>query len=87
MSSEKHTPAAPSAPDAPSDTIERGDREVKPEAHWKNNEEHVIPKNNMPLVFTGLMACVFLAALDQVRSAPLHRPTRSPWADGQPLMS
>ncbi|RDX43364.1 MFS amino acid permease [Lentinus brumalis] len=65
MSSEKHTPAAPSAPDAPSDTIEWGDREVKPEAHWTNNEEHVLPKNNMPVVFIGLMACVFLAALDQ----------------------
>ncbi|OBZ75452.1 putative transporter C3H1.06c [Grifola frondosa] len=32
---------------------------------WKEGEEHVLPKNNIPIVFAGLMACVFLAALDQ----------------------
>ena len=39
---------------------------TKPGGHWKANEEHVLPNNRMSLVFTGLMACVFLAALDQV---------------------
>lgn len=39
---------------------------AKPGASWKANEQHVLPKNNIPLVFSGLMLCVFLAALDQV---------------------
>ncbi|KAH9946136.1 MFS amino acid permease [Epithele typhae] len=46
------------APSAPSE-------KVKPGSTWKQNEEHVLPKNRMSLVFTGLMCCVFLAALDQ----------------------
>ncbi|KAI0374828.1 MFS amino acid permease [Pilatotrama ljubarskyi] len=37
----------------------------KPGQHWKDGEEQVLPKNNMPIVFTGLMCCTFLAALDQ----------------------
>ncbi|KAI0807335.1 MFS amino acid permease [Fomes fomentarius] len=41
------------------------DEKTKPGKHWKDNEEHVLPKNRMSLVFTGLMACTFLAALDQ----------------------
>ncbi|KAI0748099.1 MFS amino acid permease [Daedaleopsis nitida] len=43
---------------------EKGEK-IKPGEHWKKNEEHVLPKNRMSLVFTGLMACTFLAALDQ----------------------
>ena len=39
---------------------------TKPSASWKANEQHVLPKNNMPFVFSGLMLCLFLAALDQV---------------------
>lgn len=34
-------------------------------ASWKANEQHVVPHNNMPLVFFGLMMTIFLAALDQ----------------------
>ncbi|KDQ61019.1 hypothetical protein JAAARDRAFT_32018 [Jaapia argillacea MUCL 33604] len=34
-------------------------------AHWKANEEHVLPNNRLGIVFAGLMACTFLAALDQ----------------------
>ena len=30
------------------------------------DEEHVIPKNSLGVVFFGLMCCIFLAALDQV---------------------
>ncbi|OJT06143.1 hypothetical protein TRAPUB_3078 [Trametes pubescens] len=37
----------------------------KPGQHWKRGEEHVLPKNNIPIVFCGLMCCTFLAALDQ----------------------
>lgn len=38
---------------------------AKPGSSWKAEETHVLPKNNLPVVFTGLMACTFLAALDQ----------------------
>ncbi|KAF8506366.1 major facilitator superfamily domain-containing protein [Hysterangium stoloniferum] len=34
-------------------------------AAWKANEQHVVPHNNMPFVFSGLMMTLFLAALDQ----------------------
>ncbi|KAF8485604.1 major facilitator superfamily domain-containing protein [Gautieria morchelliformis] len=37
----------------------------KERAAWKANEQHVVPHNNMPLVFFGLMMTTFLAALDQ----------------------
>ncbi|KAG2367444.1 MFS general substrate transporter [Suillus spraguei] len=36
-----------------------------PGASWKKNEEHIVPKNRIGIVFFGLMCCVFLAALDQ----------------------
>lgn len=36
-----------------------------PGASWKEDEKHVLPKNNLALVFSGLMATTFLAALDQ----------------------
>ncbi|RPD66097.1 MFS amino acid permease [Lentinus tigrinus ALCF2SS1-7] len=68
MSSEKSQAPADTrapAPDPPSAELEKGGDKAKPGAHWKLNEEHVLPKNNIPIVFTGLMACVFLAALDQ----------------------
>ena len=37
-------------------------------ASWKANEQQVLPQNRLWIVFPGLMCCVFLAALDQVRS-------------------
>ncbi|KAI5478762.1 MFS general substrate transporter [Pseudohyphozyma bogoriensis] len=49
-------------------------REEKPEpalsahapgAKWQATETHAIPKNNLLLVFSGLVLCTFLAALDQ----------------------
>jgi hypothetical protein len=40
----------------------------KPGASWKKDEEHVVPKNRMGIVFFGLMCSTFLAALDQVRN-------------------
>ena len=60
MSSKQAEIAATPAPSDP----EKGG---KPGQHWKQGEEHVLPKNNIPIVFTGLMCCTFLAALDQVR--------------------
>ncbi|KAF8911966.1 MFS amino acid permease [Gymnopilus junonius] len=36
-----------------------------PGSSWKTDETHVLPKNNLTLVFAGLMATVFLAAIDQ----------------------
>ncbi|KII88358.1 hypothetical protein PLICRDRAFT_41528 [Plicaturopsis crispa FD-325 SS-3] len=38
---------------------------ARPGASWKQDEEHVLPKNRLGIVFLGLMACVFLAAIDQ----------------------
>ena len=45
---------------------EHVDGKRKAGASWKANEEHVLPKNRLWIVFLGLMACTFLAALDQV---------------------
>ena len=39
---------------------------AKPGATWKDGETHVLPKNNLPIVFTAFGFCTFLAALDQV---------------------
>lgn len=44
---------------------EHVDGKRKAGASWKANEEHVLPKNRLWIVFLGLMACTFLAALDQ----------------------
>ncbi|KZV73419.1 MFS amino acid permease [Peniophora sp. CONT] len=49
--------------DAPTDTVV--EKKAKPGASWKANEEHVLPPNNIPVVFSALMLTVFLAALDQ----------------------
>ncbi|CAO1625088.1 unnamed protein product [Jaminaea pallidilutea] len=42
-----------------------GEPGEKKKGHWLENDVHVIPKNNLWIVFPGLMLCVFLAALDQ----------------------
>ncbi|KAK7016398.1 hypothetical protein VNI00_018907 [Paramarasmius palmivorus] len=58
---EEATTNSPSAVDvAPSTTAK-----AKPGESWKANEAHVLPKNNLPVVFLGLMCCIFLAAIDQ----------------------
>jgi len=49
----------------PTSPTVRGAKE-RPGASWKQNEEHIVPKNRIGIVFFGLMCCVFLAALDQV---------------------
>ncbi|TFK42410.1 MFS amino acid permease [Crucibulum laeve] len=41
------------------------DEKAAPGASWRANEQHVIPKNNLLIVFLGLCGTVFLAALDQ----------------------
>ena len=55
---ESHSSVQPGARD--------GAGKNKPVPHWKEGEEHVLPENRLGIVFAGLMACVFLAALDQV---------------------
>ncbi|KAG2047840.1 MFS general substrate transporter [Suillus hirtellus] len=37
----------------------------RPDASWKNAEEHVIPKNRLGIVFIGWMCTIFLVAIDQ----------------------
>jgi hypothetical protein len=51
----------PQPPPAPAE-----EKKAKPGAGWKDSETHVLPKNNLPLVFAALGLCTFLAALDQV---------------------
>ena len=46
---------------------------AKPGESWKVGEQHVLPKNNIPVVFAGLMMTIFLAALDQVRDVLLFQ--------------
>lgn len=57
-------------PEPTSPNTESGDAadKHKPGQSWKDSEEHVLPHNRLGIVFTGLMACTFLAALDQVCS-------------------
>jgi hypothetical protein len=54
------TEANPNQPDHPV--------KAKPGASWKDNEQHVLPKNRLGIVFFGLCCCIFLAAIDQVSS-------------------
>ncbi|KAH8107067.1 major facilitator superfamily domain-containing protein [Cristinia sonorae] len=37
----------------------------EPGQSWRDKEEHVLPNNRLPIVFSGLCCCIFLAALDQ----------------------
>ncbi|EIN07242.1 MFS general substrate transporter [Punctularia strigosozonata HHB-11173 SS5] len=55
----KPQPAPPTAPNNPPE------KKAGNGAHWKQNEEHVLPHNRLGIVFTGLMLTTFLAALDQ----------------------
>ncbi|KAI0306339.1 MFS amino acid permease [Multifurca ochricompacta] len=38
---------------------------TKARSPWKEGEQHVLPHNRLWIVFSGLMCCIFLAALDQ----------------------
>ncbi|EPT06037.1 hypothetical protein FOMPIDRAFT_1021147 [Fomitopsis schrenkii] len=51
---------APAEPDSSTPQQEK-----KTKSDWRANEQQVLPENNLPLVFFGLMASVFLSALDQ----------------------
>ena len=53
------------------------EKKAKPGAAWKDGEIHVLPKNNLTVVFAAFMCCVFLAALDQV-SLSLAQPNFTP---------
>lgn len=61
MSTEKDVEAQAVSPTGPVGS----ETKAKPGQHWKENEEHILPKNRLGIVFFGLMACTFLAALDQ----------------------
>lgn len=41
--------------------VEGNIKNEEPGARWKDDEEHHIPKNNLTLVFLGLMTATFLA--------------------------
>ena len=76
-----HNPLHASSPDLASTSSPHGivtpiqEKQEKHEKHtgkarssWKANEQQVLPHNRFWIVFPGLMCCIFLAALDQVRS-------------------
>lgn len=76
---ESQKPAEPSPTTATTD-LEQGDHlhnEGKKQVRTgdKSNEQVVIPKNRIIIVFIGLMLTVFLAALDQtiVCTSPILR--------------
>jgi len=54
----------------PASPVHAEEKKAKPGASWKDGETHVLPKNNIPVVFTSFMFCIFLAALDQVGYPP-----------------
>ncbi|KAH9928566.1 MFS amino acid permease [Epithele typhae] len=62
MAADKIATSGTSTPAAPASISEK--EKHAPGASWKANEEHVLPKNRMGIVFAGLMCCIFLAALD-----------------------
>ncbi|KAG9226121.1 hypothetical protein CCMSSC00406_0005032 [Pleurotus cornucopiae] len=65
MSPSVHAPDAASS-DPPHDHAQRDEpAKAKHGSTWKNDETHVLPQNRLPIVFAGLMATVFLAAMDQ----------------------
>jgi hypothetical protein len=57
--------AVPSVSDG--QTVTPVPAERKAGASWADNEQQVLPDNRFWIVFPGLMCCIFLAALDQVR--------------------
>ncbi|CCM02092.1 uncharacterized protein FIBRA_04169 [Fibroporia radiculosa] len=50
--------------DTPSDLPPKSETELKQDKSWRN-EKQVLPENRLGIVFFGLMASVFLSALDQ----------------------
>jgi hypothetical protein len=67
-----HDPLRPSPDPAPTNSpheiVPVQEKDNKTRASWMANERHVLPENRFWIVFPGLMCCVFLAALDQVRT-------------------
>lgn len=56
-------------PDVTETAVTNKTEKAKPGEKWKANEQHVLPKNRIGIVFTGLCLSVFLAAIDQVRGS------------------
>ncbi|KAK0210903.1 MFS general substrate transporter [Desarmillaria ectypa] len=59
------TTSPSSALDPAPDVIAAPKKKAKPGESWKAQETQVLPKNRLPIVFFGFMACVFLSAIDQ----------------------
>ncbi|PPQ63069.1 hypothetical protein CVT24_005924 [Panaeolus cyanescens] len=53
------------SPKSPARAEPKGQQKAAPGASWKADETHLLPKNRLGIVFTGLMATTFLAAIDQ----------------------
>jgi hypothetical protein len=64
-----HTPDASNSPHGIVIPVQEKHEKLtdKVGASWKADEQQVLPPNRLWIVFPGLMCCVFLAALDQVR--------------------
>ena len=66
-----HSSAKPGSGDAtPGDLmmdtttqLPMNEKKTEPGQNWKANEEHVVPQNNIPLVFCALMLTLFLVRL------------------------
>ncbi|KAG7447925.1 MFS general substrate transporter [Guyanagaster necrorhizus] len=58
-------PPSPTLDPVPNATAPAPPKKGKPGESWKAQETQVLPRNRLPIVFFGFMACVFLAALDQ----------------------
>jgi len=67
MAQEVNDEATVVSPATPNDMemVERQADKKKVRTGDKDNEEMVLPKNRLVIVFIGLMLTVFLAALDQ----------------------
>lgn len=59
---------AVAAPSAGAQSTAQKSEKAEPGASWKMNEQQVVPYNRLGFVFAGLMCCIFLAAIDQVRA-------------------
>ncbi|KIY43560.1 MFS general substrate transporter [Fistulina hepatica ATCC 64428] len=55
-------------PQSPAESKIHPTEKRRPGESWKDNvnETQVLPRNNLPVVFAGFMACVFLAALGTI---------------------
>ncbi|KAI0293081.1 major facilitator superfamily domain-containing protein [Russula brevipes] len=65
MSDDAHHANPATHPHSHDETVMPAQGNRKAGASWKANEKQVLPENRLWIVFSGLMCCIFLAALDQ----------------------